>query len=165
MLVPSQAALLRGSQDIALLRGSQDAGPRAPQASPHAAATLPELGEGQHVPQPGTITFRDFLSALNPLQHLPLVGTIYRAVTGETLVPAMRVAGGFLMGGPVGAIASAVGAAAEEIFQAARRGPHDVQPAEQLPATAAGDDGERLARIRAATAAYGRAAPGAPATP
>jgi hypothetical protein len=35
--------------------------------------------------EPGDISFGDVLSALNPLQYLPVVGSIYRAVTGDTI--------------------------------------------------------------------------------
>lgn len=51
-------------------------------------------------------TFHDVLSALNPLQYLPVIGTIYRAVTGDQIPESVRrigsAIGSFLMGGPVG---------------------------------------------------------------
>jgi hypothetical protein len=51
-------------------------------------------------------SFHDFLSAINPLQYLPVVGTIYRAVTGDVIPEALREAGSLLvsglMGGPIG---------------------------------------------------------------
>ena len=53
------------------------------------------------------MSFGDFLSAINPLQHIPIVGTIYRAITGDTLSPAAKVIGGALLGGPVGLVLSA----------------------------------------------------------
>jgi hypothetical protein len=50
--------------------------------------------------------FHEFLSELNPLQYIPVIGTIYRAVTGDTIPEAARVAGGLvvsgLAGGPIG---------------------------------------------------------------
>lgn len=51
--------------------------------------------------------FGDVLEAINPLQHLPVIGSIYRSVTGSTIEPAARVIGGFLFGGLFGG-ASAV---------------------------------------------------------
>ena len=52
------------------------------------------------------LTFSEFLSDINPLQYLPVVGTIYRAVTGDTIPRPLREAGsvvvGGLMGGPLG---------------------------------------------------------------
>lgn len=50
--------------------------------------------------------FRDLIDVINPLQHLPVVGTIYRAVTGETIGAAPRLIGGTLFGGPVGFVTS-----------------------------------------------------------
>jgi hypothetical protein len=63
---------------------------------------------------PPDISFRDILHALNPLQYVPVVGTIYRAITGDTVNEAVRDAGsmlvGGLLGGPIGVAISAVGA-------------------------------------------------------
>ena len=46
--------------------------------------------------------FDDFLDIINPLQHLPVVASIYRWLTNDEIAPAARVAGGTLFGGPVG---------------------------------------------------------------
>ena len=55
-------------------------------------------------PQPGF--FDHFLSELNPLQYVPVVGTIYRAITGDTIPESARFAGSLvvsgLTGGPIG---------------------------------------------------------------
>jgi hypothetical protein len=56
----------------------------------------------------------DFLQALNPLQHLPVIGTAYRALTGATIEPAARVVGGLIFGGPLGMLGSLVNAFVEE---------------------------------------------------
>jgi hypothetical protein len=76
----------------------------------------PPLREDEAVPMPGAISFGDFLANLNPLHHIPVVGWVYRQITGETVNPAFRALGGFLFGGPVGAIIAAVGAMAESLF-------------------------------------------------
>ena len=60
-------------------------------------------------------TFGDFLDTINPLQHLPIVGTIYRALTGDELAPGARLAGGALFGGPIGAATAMANLAVEEI--------------------------------------------------
>ena len=64
-------------------------------------------------------TFREVLSALNPLQYIPGVGTIYRAVTGDQIAEPLRRIGtlvaSFLMGGPVGAMINLGLFAAEKI--------------------------------------------------
>ncbi len=59
-------------------------------------------------------TFADFLDIINPLQHLPIIGPIYRAITGDTISPAARIAGGILFGGPVGLIAAVANQAVDE---------------------------------------------------
>lgn len=46
--------------------------------------------------------FGEFLDMINPLHHIPLVGQIYRAVTGDTISDRARLAGGGLFAGPIG---------------------------------------------------------------
>ncbi len=57
--------------------------------------------------------FGDLLQALNPLQNLPVVGTIYRELTGQTIEPSARVLGGFIYGGPIGIASALVNAIVE----------------------------------------------------
>jgi len=64
--------------------------------------------------QPGEMSFLDFLDVVNPLQHIPVVGTIYRSLTGDTIKPAQQVMGGMLYGGPLGAVTSMFGAVVEQ---------------------------------------------------
>ena len=59
-------------------------------------------------------TFSDFLDIVNPLQHLPVIGTIYRAVTGDTISLGARLVGGALFGGPIGVMSEAALAAADQ---------------------------------------------------
>jgi hypothetical protein len=65
------------------------------------------------------MTFRQVLSALNPLQYLPVIGTIYRAVTGDQIPETLRTVGsivvGALTGGPIGAAIGAGIAVVEKI--------------------------------------------------
>ena len=49
-------------------------------------------------------SFGDVIDAVNPLHHLPLVGYIYRGLTGDALHPASGIIGGGIYGGPLGAI-------------------------------------------------------------
>ncbi len=58
-------------------------------------------------------TFGDLLDIINPFQQLPIISTIYRAITGDEISPASRVAGGTLLGGPIGFIVSAVNVGVE----------------------------------------------------
>jgi len=57
------------------------------------------------------ISFETVLHSLNPLQYLPVVGTIYRAITGDILNEGVRAMGsmlvGGLLGGPIGVAISA----------------------------------------------------------
>jgi len=50
-------------------------------------------------------SFWDFLDLINPLQHIPVVSTIYREITGDTIKPEMKLAGSTLLGGPLGFVA------------------------------------------------------------
>jgi hypothetical protein len=95
------------------------------------------------------VSFHDFLSAMNPLQYLPVVGTIYRAVTGDAIPEALRCVGSMLasglLGGPIGLGISIATTIAEKItgidpekigaaqFNAA---PLAVAPVADIPATA-----------------------------
>jgi len=56
----------------------------------------------------------DLLDIVNPLQHLPVVGTLYRAITGDTMGTVSKIAGDALYGGLWGA----VGAVADSAFEA-----------------------------------------------
>lgn len=62
----------------------------------------------------GASFFDELLDIVNPLQHLPLIGTAYRALTGDKLDGFAKVAGDALYGGLWGA----VGAAADVAFEA-----------------------------------------------
>lgn len=52
--------------------------------------------------------FWDLLDIVNPLQHLPLVGPVYRELTGDEISSVSKVAGGGLFGGVIGLAASTV---------------------------------------------------------
>lgn len=66
--------------------------------------------------QPGLVDlrFEDFLDVINPLQHLPVVSTLYRALSGDEISPGARFAGGLLYGGPIGAVATGLTSLVEE---------------------------------------------------
>ncbi|MFQ5972450.1 MAG: hypothetical protein ACE5Q3_08955, partial [Alphaproteobacteria bacterium] len=50
---------------------------------------------------------------VNPLQHIPIVSTVYRRITGDEIAAPARLLGGGLFGGPVGLAAALVGVAVE----------------------------------------------------
>src|ERR1700749_1242127 len=60
-------------------------------------------------------TFHDFLSIINPLQHLPVISTLYRAITGDKIGVPEKIAGDALYGGLWGAVS----AVADTAFEAA----------------------------------------------
>ena len=51
-------------------------------------------------------TFDDLISIVNPLQHIPVVSTIYRSLTGETIKPFERIVGDTLYGGVWGGVSA-----------------------------------------------------------
>ncbi len=53
-----------------------------------------------------TASFKDLLAIINPLQHIPVVGTIYRAITGDEIAAMPSIIGGAIFGGPVGLVLS-----------------------------------------------------------
>ncbi|MBK1842028.1 hypothetical protein JHL17_31985 [Azospirillum sp. YIM B02556] len=62
----------------------------------------------------GDMSFWDFLDIINPLQHIPIVSTVYREITGDTIQPSMRIMGDMLYGGVIGGMASIANAVIEQ---------------------------------------------------
>lgn len=113
---------------------------RPPAASPPAVPARPDFGEeartagpmpGRYVPEskekishsadvrdvgadaavpPRGASFDDVLDTVNPLHHIPVVGMIYRGLSGDTIGGAAQIIGGALFGGPIGAIAGVASA-------------------------------------------------------
>ena len=54
------------------------------------------------------IGWRDVVDALNPLEHLPFVSTLFDEMTGHKPSSGSQLAGGTLLGGPIGFVASLV---------------------------------------------------------
>ncbi|WP_158923245.1 hypothetical protein [Acidisphaera sp. S103] len=84
-------------------------------ASPQAAAPAAAQATERH---DHGFNFHEFLSAINPLQYLPVIGTIYRTVTGDVIPETLREGGSMLvsglLGGPLGVITYIVTAFAEK---------------------------------------------------
>ncbi len=51
-------------------------------------------------------SFWDMVDVINPMQHLPIIGNIYREITGDGIQPIARIAGGAIFGGIIGAASS-----------------------------------------------------------
>ncbi|MEI9930739.1 MAG: hypothetical protein WDM89_09360 [Rhizomicrobium sp.] len=78
--------------------------------STSATAGPPTAGTSTH-----HFSFDDFLDIVNPLQHLPVIGTIYRAITHDTIDTPEKIIGDTLYGGVMG-LASSV---ADTLFEKA----------------------------------------------
>jgi hypothetical protein len=88
--------------------------PAPAQASGTAAA--PASNSGATASTSGTQKegfFHHLLDIINPLQHLPVISTIYRAMTGEHIGAVERIAGDTLYGGLWGAVSSVADVAFE----------------------------------------------------
>lgn len=59
-------------------------------------------------------SFGDFLDVINPLQHIPIISSLYRRITGDDIGQVPRVIGGALFGGPIGFFASLLNAIVDE---------------------------------------------------
>jgi hypothetical protein len=81
---------------------------------------------GADLPQPLQVSHADMMHCLNPLQYVPVVGMIYRAVTGEHIPSTVQVAAAGITGGPLGMIASAFTMLFEELI---KMGPDTSRPA------------------------------------
>jgi hypothetical protein len=83
----------------------------APSASPPAAAVAKAASKSSE----WDFSFHNLIQILNPLEHLPIVGTIYRAITGTSIGVPERIADDALYGGLWGAVSGAADAAFEAI--------------------------------------------------
>lgn len=72
------------------------------QSSGHSSAQAPSL------------SFGEFLDIINPLQHIPVIGSLYRNMTGDDLSPVAKIIGDGIYGGPIGFATSIVAAAMDE---------------------------------------------------
>jgi hypothetical protein len=80
----------------------------APTAKPD-AVSAPESDSDWHV------SFDDLLDVVNPLQHLPVVGTLYRAMTHDQIKTPEKIAGDTLYGGLWGLAGSVADVAFEKL--------------------------------------------------
>ena len=64
--------------------------------------------------QTAEIDFSDVMDVVNPLQHIPVVSSLYRNMTGDEISAPARIIGGTLFGGPIGAASSLANAVVAE---------------------------------------------------
>src|SRR5579883_622926 len=58
--------------------------------------------------------FHDLLDLLNPLQHIPIVSSVYRWLTDDVPGNVSRILGDGLFGGPIGLVTGALSVAVKE---------------------------------------------------
>lgn len=90
--------------------------PRPVSLAPVASAAASAGPAPAHTAAPSG--FLAVLNALNPLQYVPVVGTIYRAITGDTIPEGLRIVGSLAVGaalsGPIGLVTSIAAIMAEK---------------------------------------------------
>ncbi len=88
-------------------------------AQSNAADQLSETSEGRGFSEymfgQDGFEFSDVLDVINPLQHIPGVGMIYRSLTGDELGNGARVVGGGLFGGVFGLAGAAIDAVVDAV--------------------------------------------------
>jgi hypothetical protein len=70
-----------------------------------------EVDAEKHLFGEDGFTFADILDIINPLQHIPIVSTLYREISGDKIAMLPRILGGSLFGGPIGAAVAVANAA------------------------------------------------------
>jgi hypothetical protein len=83
-----------------------------PIAAPQAAPPADQNGAASS--SDWDFSFHNLLDIINPLEHLPVIGTIYRAITGTHIGMPEKIAGDAIYGGLWGAVASV----ADTMFEA-----------------------------------------------
>ncbi len=58
-------------------------------------------------------SFKDMLDTINPLQHIPVVSTLYQSLTGDKPSTGAQIAGGALFGGALGLFGSVINSIVE----------------------------------------------------
>src|SRR5215469_11914470 len=69
---------------------------------PSQNSALPQPTHGQSLWSHGSFGFKDLLDIVNPLQHLPIIGSVYRYLTGDEPSGGARIVGDAIYGGPIG---------------------------------------------------------------
>ncbi len=93
-------------------RSDQSAPPRL-----HSLGSFEGLGDEDYLTwtNEADFSFEDLIDIVNPMQHLPVIGSVYRKVTGDEISAPSRIIGGSIFGGPVGLAMALVNALTEEI--------------------------------------------------
>jgi hypothetical protein len=74
-------------------------------SSPTGPRSTPRVQQDRGTPERADdqpLSFWDMLDVINPLQHIPVVNTIYRELTGDTIKTPIKLIGATAIGGPIG---------------------------------------------------------------
>ncbi len=142
---------------IAATSMDSSAAPRPVQREQAPSPIISDGHNGGPVEIKGEMSFWDVLDIINPLQHIPIVSTIYRHLTGDTIQPAARVIGDILYGGPLGGMASIANAVIEQA--------QGKDIGDQIMASLGFEDGVHPTGSEAVAVAAGGPAAGSPADP
>lgn len=132
---PAQAADTRASRSA-----------QPPAAGPAAAAASP----GKDAAEDDEFGFLDVLSMLNPLQYLPVVGSIYRSVTGDKIPETVRTVGSLVVSGLLGGVVGVAISAASTALQKLVGFDPDEMAQEALVSLGLADDPNAQAPVAAA---------------
>jgi hypothetical protein len=137
---------------MAAVNNSMHAYMHAPQRAQAAApaASTATTATAQNTDSDG-FSFGDFLDIVNPLQHIPVVSTIYRKITGDEIKTPEKIAGDTLYGGLMGFVSSV----ADSAFAAIT----GKSVGDTVMAWLDGDDDDAKTQVAAADTAKPAAAP------
>ena len=85
--------------------------------SSHVTNAAAPAAAAASAPQTGAfgISFGDLLDVINPLQHIPVISTLYRHLTGDKIGTPEKIAGDTLYGGAIGFLTSLADSAFEAV--------------------------------------------------
>ncbi|MBL4775491.1 MAG: hypothetical protein JKY87_05495 [Mariprofundus sp.] len=86
--------------------------PEAIQAQALKAEAVKETGMWEN----DSFSFWDIIDAINPLQHIPVLSTLYRKITGDEMGYAARISGASLYSGLFGSLISGLISAVANVF-------------------------------------------------
>lgn len=103
-------ALVDGATSARNAHNARTAGAKSAQAASQLSAQGAAKGE-----EGGFLKFlKTVVDIINPLQHIPVVSTFYRQMTGDEISPAARIVGDTLFGGPIGTMIALTNVTVEE---------------------------------------------------
>lgn len=84
------------------------------QMQPHTKSAA-QTSSNPSTPEADDFGFEDLLDMINPLQHIPVVSTLYQDITGDTISAPAKIVGGGIFGGITGLAGSVVDSIIEEV--------------------------------------------------